>query len=82
MTSRSHGRTFTEMVAVLALVVIAAIVFGLAIDVVRSLLHVLELAVVAVGATCIGYGAGRAHGARHRSPREIDTDSRPGLPRH
>jgi hypothetical protein len=64
--SRTHGRTFAEIGAILIAIILAAIAIGLATDVVRGLFHLFELAMVAVVAAAIGYGAGRAHGVLRR----------------
>jgi hypothetical protein len=61
---RSHGQTFVHVLAILAIIVIAIVAFDLFFDIVRGLIHVLELAVVGVVAAVIGYGVGRVHGRR------------------
>ncbi len=64
---RTHGRTVAEIVAVLVVIVVAVAAIGLATEVVRGLFHVLDLALVAIVAAVVGYGAGRAHGRRRKS---------------
>lgn len=64
---RAHGRTFTEVLIFLALIAVAVIAVGLSTQIIRGLIHILEVAFVGVVAGTIGYGAGRLHGAmRHR----------------
>ncbi|HLI00301.1 MAG TPA: hypothetical protein VKV06_05910 [Acidimicrobiales bacterium] len=67
---RPHGRTFTEVLIILALIAAAVIAIGLSTEIIRGLIHILEVAFVGVVAGTIGYGAGRLHGAMRHHERE------------
>jgi hypothetical protein len=62
--SRTHGRTFTHVLAVLAVIVVVVIGLDLGFHIIAGIIHALELAAVAAVAAVIGYGVGRAHGRR------------------